>query len=313
MDGRKRKPTAATDGPPPRWGVLLLAATCACMPGAGGCHSPYILTVEDQVYRVGDEMMLVGKLEYRGVYIFNKGTDDKQVRFYLDGRPIGEAETNDEGYAHVDCEAPAPGGHRLAVAYERNGLRAAEAEATVFAWHRHEPILVVDLDNTVVDTRTRDLLSRSGTETSSPLPEAPEVLGELARSFHIVYLTGRPRELIVKTREWLQRQGFPTGPLLTWDMDRHPWSRVDYKRERIDDLQDRFDAVTIGIGDRGSDRTAYSRQKLFTIILEPDSPKRVNDVVYLPDWPAIRELFARNPRLFSPELRRDEPVSLPIR
>ncbi|MBN1513489.1 MAG: hypothetical protein JXB13_15845 [Phycisphaerae bacterium] len=210
-------------------------------------------------------------------------------------------------------EFDAPGTHRLTVAYERDGVRAAEASAAVYVWQKHEPILVVDVDHTVANTRTRDLLSLSGTEQSQPLPDAPEVLRELARSFHVVYLTGRPRELIPKTREWLQRCGFPAGPLLTWDMDRHPWSQADFKRERIHDLQDHFDAVRIGIGDRGYDRKAYSKRKLFTIMLDDDSPKRVNNVVYLPDWSAIRELFARNPQLFSPKLRRDEPVSLPIR
>ncbi len=292
--------------------VLLPAAACAVTLSACACHSPYLLTVEDHVCRAGDDVTLIGKLEYRGVYIFNRGKGDKPLRFFLDGRPIGDDETNDEGYAHVKRDFDAPGSHRLVVAYDRDGVRAAEAAATVFVWLKHEPILVVDVDHTVADTRVRDLLTRSGTETSQPMPDAPEVLHELARSFHVVYLTGRPRELTPKTREWLQRHGFPAGPLLTWDVDRHPWSQADYKRERLDDLQDDFEAVNIGIGDRSHDRKAYSKRRLFTIMLDRDSPKRVNDVVYLPDWSAVRELFARNPQLFSPKLRRDEPVSLPI-
>ena len=293
--------------------VLLRAAACAVMMSAGACHSPYFLTVEDHVCRAGDDLTLIAKLEYRGVYIFNRGTDDKRLRFFLDGRPIGDDETNDEGYARVKHDFDAPGAHRLVVAYDRDGVWAAEAAATVFVWRKHEPILVVDVDHTVADTRVRDLLTRSGTETSQPMPDAPEVLRELAQSFHVVYLTTRPRELIPKTREWLQRHGFPAGPLLAWDVDRHSWSPRDYKRERLDDLQDAFAAVNIGIGDRSHDRKAYSKQKLFTIMLDRDSPKRVNDVVYLPDWSAVRELFARNPQLFWPKLRRDEPVSLPIR
>jgi len=295
-----------------QWRVLLRAAVCAVVLNAGACQSPYSLTVEDHICRAGDDVMLIGKLEHRGVYIFNRGTDDKRLRFFLDGRPIGDDETNDEGYARLNCDFDAPGVHRLAVAYDRDGVRAAEAAATVFVLRKHAPILVVDVDYTVADTRVRDLLSLLGTEESEPMRDSPGVLGELARSFHVVYLTARPRELIPKTREWLQRHGFPPGPLLTWDVDRHSWSPADYKRERLDDLQDHFEAVNIGIGDRSHDREAYWKRKLFTVMLERDSPKRVNDVVYLPDWSAIRELFARNPQLFSPKLRRDEPVSLPI-
>lgn len=294
-------------------GVVSAAAACACMMGAAGCHSSRFLTVEDHVCRAGDDVTLIGKLEYRGVYIFNRGTDDKHLHFFLDGRPIGNDETNEEGYARVNCDFHEPGVHRLVVAHGRDGVWDAEDAAAVFVWQKHEPILVVDVDYTVADTRVRDLLSLFGTEESEPMTDSPEVLGELARSFHVVYLTARPRELIPKTREWMNRHGYPAGPLLTWDMDRHPWSQGEYKRERIDDLQDHFEAVNIGIGDRSHDREAYWKRNLFPIMLEPDSPVSVDDAVYLPDWSAIRELFARNPQLFSPKLRRDEPVSLPIR
>ena len=40
------------------------------------------------------------------------------------------------------------------------------------------------------------------------LPEAADVLRDLARRFNVVYLTARPREMAVKTRRWLAGHGF---------------------------------------------------------------------------------------------------------
>ncbi|MBN1513488.1 MAG: hypothetical protein JXB13_15840 [Phycisphaerae bacterium] len=77
---------AAVDARSARRGVWLCMTACAVILSAGACHSPYFLTVEDHVCRAGDDVKLIGKLEYRGVYIFNAGTDNKRVRFHLDGR-----------------------------------------------------------------------------------------------------------------------------------------------------------------------------------------------------------------------------------
>ena len=61
------------------------AALAVCL---AGCGSPYLLTVEDRVCRIGEKTRLVGKLQYRGVGMFNKGVDDRDLTFYIDGRRL---------------------------------------------------------------------------------------------------------------------------------------------------------------------------------------------------------------------------------
>ena len=70
-----------------------------------GCGSLYLVTVEDVVCPVGQKAHLIGKLEYRGVAVFHKGIDDRDVRFLIDGRCLGQDDTNDEGYARMSIFA----------------------------------------------------------------------------------------------------------------------------------------------------------------------------------------------------------------
>ena len=276
-----------------------------------GCGSLYLVTVEDVVCPVGQKARLVGKLEYRGVAVFHKGIDDRQVRFFIDGRCMGQDDTNDEGYARIKRRFETPGRHGLEVRYDDRRGKAHAATASVFVWERDTPILVVDIDDTVAHTKKRYLFS-DGADRSRPLPAAAAVLTELAGHFNLVYLTARPRELAVKTRRWLTDHGFPPGPVLTWDVDEYEWSATEYKKDRLDDLKDCFDQVTIGIGNTEGDHKAYRKRRLLTILIDPGQPPaRIECGVRLPDWTAVRSLFGTNPHLFDADLSQKTAVALP--
>ena len=276
-----------------------------------GCASPYLVTIEDVVCPVGDKAKLIGKLEYRGLGIWNKGLDDRDLEFHLDGQLVGDDQTNDEGYAKVKRRFDSPGVRRLEVRYADRRGNVHRATASVFVWGRDDPILVVDIDQTVCDTKKRYLLG-DGVDRSKPLPGAVEVLNELAGHFHVVYLTARPREMAVKTRRWLNDRGFPSGPVLHWDIDEYEFSATEYKKDRLDDLKDDFDQVNIGIGNAEGDHTAYRKRKLLTILVNPDEPPALIDRgVRLPDWPSVRRLFAANPQLYEPDLSYKTRVVLP--
>jgi hypothetical protein len=291
-------------------------AWLACLAGvfaalAGGCQS-YLLTVEDRVCRVGEKARMVGKIEYHGVFIFNKGLDDRKLFFYIDDKLVGTDESNGEGYAGVKYRCDSPGNHRLFVAYDNDATRRAEASAELFVWPDDDrPIIVVDIDDTLAKSSPLRLVFKSR-DRSPPMEDAADVLGELSRHFHIVYLTARPRELFVKTRQWLNQHGFPAGPVLTWDEDKDPWSRTDYKKARIDQLQDEFKHVTIAVGNSSKDHEAYLKRKLFSIIIKPEKvPGPIQHGVRLSGWAEIRELFERNPQLYEKDFSYKTYVKLP--
>ena len=281
---------------------------------AGGC-SPYVLTVEDRLCPVGEDIKLIGKLEIRGVGVWNKGLDDRELSFYIDDRLVDRDDTNDDGYADVKRRFRRAGTHRLTVVYADpdTGARKATGAARVFVWDEQDPILIVDIDGTISRANPAGLFN-AGPDRSTPMPRAPGTLRRLADRFRVVYLTARPRDLLDKTRDWLRHSGFPGGPVLTWDVDRYEWSQADYKKDRIDDIQDDFECVTIGVGNTPKDHDAYRKRKLFTILIAPDDrPQTTERGVRLPDWAAVGALFERNPGLYDPELSYKIRVELPAR
>ncbi len=288
-----------------------IAATLLAVTSDLGCASPYLLTVEDVVCAAGENAHLVGKLEYRGLAVLNKGLEDRDLRFYVGDRHVGTDDTGDEGYATVKERFEAAGLYSLTVRFEDDRGSTQSAGASVFVWAQDRPVLVVDIDGTIAQTKKRYLLG-DGIDRSQPLPEAAAVLTELADRFHVVYLTARPRELGPKTRDWLAVHGFPPGPLLTWDIDQYEFSATEYKKDRLDDLKDHFDYVTIGVGNADSDYEAYRRRKLFTILIDPEgAADLIPRGVRLPSWSAVRKLVAANPRLYDRDLSYKTVVVFP--
>ena len=108
--------------------------------------------------------------------------------------------------------------------------------------------------------------------------------------------------------------GATSGPLLTWDADKDPWSQTGYKKQHIDKLQDELNQVNIGIGNTTKDYRAYRKRKLFSIVLDPDNPpERIKYGVQLPNWMTIERFFELNPRLCKKDMSRKRDVVLPSR
>lgn len=282
----------------------------ALLPIACGACNPYHLTVEDVLTPIGQEVDLVGKLELRGIVVLNRGLDDRELFFTLAGQEVGTDETNDEGYAHVEVRPEQPGRHLLEVRYHPELDWRATADAWVYVWQENRPIIVVDIDHTVADPSQLSLLR--GEDHSKPLPHAADVVSELARSANVVYLTARPREFAPQTRAWLDRHGFPHGPLFTWDADRYEFSSRSYKAKRLDALKDDFEYVGVGIGNVEGDYEAYSKRDLFTILLDPEEPVGLFEGgVRLADWHSIRHFFELNPQLRGRGVSNETPVDWP--
>jgi hypothetical protein len=90
-------------------------------------------------------------------------------------------------------------------------------------------------------------------------PDAADALSTLRSRGHLpVYLTSRGRIFTQKTRDWLEKEGFPRGALrLAPSLVTLPGSStVDYKAGAMADLPL---PILAGIGNRATDQEAYSR------------------------------------------------------
>jgi hypothetical protein len=278
----------------------------------GGCGSPYLLSLEDTVCPSNDEeTTLTGKLAQNGLFIFNQELADQTIDFYINDELLGECTTDSEGYAEITLPAQTQTTSTLKAAYNDGQGGTVETTATLFAWESDSPILVTDIDDTLCEPLFASLVGVSYDDLSDPLSGASEAMQQLAESFHIIYLTARPREYNDKTKRWLSDNGFPNGPLLMWDIDRDPWSQLDYKQERLDDLTGKFSKITIGIGNAQHDYTAYDDHAMFTILIDPESSaEKIDRGVRLPNWASVLELFEKNPQLYDLQ-SPDETIELP--
>lgn len=190
------------------------------------------------------------------------GIEHVAVGFYDDGNNlVGSAETNDDGHASITWPGGQAGDYRFTarimdcpVARRKKLPSLAPAEFLVAVRAKSTPIVVIDLDRTIVDSSFWQVLR----DRAVPMESSLEVSQRIARSYTIVYLTHRPDMLIHKTKAWLKANGYPAAPLLTCTMKLLVTeSSAAYKKARLAQLRRVFPNTSIGIGDKIADAQAY--------------------------------------------------------
>ncbi len=256
------------------WAVVLIGLSAA----AGGCgtqdillgtEGDYLFTVTDTMANPGEEISLKVRLQSGD---FLRGRQGHVVRFTLDGTPYKAAETNGDGVATVSFEPPAAGNYRFTAEVAPMGLAKAPPppqQLLVTCREREDPLVVVDLDKTVVASGFHTVLIGDPT----PMAGSVDVLKRLTGQYTIVYLTHRPDALGPKSKRWLRQQGYPAGPVLLSDIGGFFSGSGTYKSEALARLKRRFEKIEIGIGDKISDAQAYHANglKAFLIIQVPDT------------------------------------------
>ena len=177
-------------------------------------------------------------------------------------KPVGEGRTDGEGFArarHVPATAPGEPPARVrilpVVVREASDPDRSRAAFHVFTFPADTPLVVVDIDWTISRTGTMDWLRNAGHDFE-PVPGAVEGTRAIAERALVVYLTAREAMFTNETRLWLQRHGFPLGPLLLRDLGEDPLSASGFKRQTIARLKRDFPDIVAGIGERIKDARA---------------------------------------------------------
>lgn len=284
--------------------------------------SVYFFTANDALVLPGQETMLQAQFRSGD---FLQPQAGYCVLFYQQGNLYKAALTDEAGQAAVRFQADAPGDYHFQAALAPVGLEEAPpepAEFVVTCRSGDEPMIIVDLDKTVVASGFQAVLV-GGAE---PMPGAAEVLGELGRDHIIVYLTHRPDLFGPKSKAWLQEHGFPPGPLLLSTLQTFVKGSGAYKTRRLEDIRARFSRVETGIGDKISDALAYyeNGMQAFLILPIPDEltpagrDSLVEQLRPLPDtiqvvqdWSQIAAFFKegkRYPAVRTIDLLQQQPV-----
>lgn len=236
--------------------------------------------------------MLVANVELARVKGIRRNLEDVEVAFRVNGRKIGTARTDEDGRAMLDAKV-SPDLREFEVSYRHKGHKHKHT-GRIFHWRPDRTIVAVDIDETVSATEYRALLLKDD-DTSSPITGSDTTLKRLANDCQVVYITGRPRFLWEKTQRWLDRNGFPPGPLITAPNLRQCIVQASFKRKELANIRETWPAALIGIGDRGADIHAYGENGMLTLLVggTPSvDPKR--HMYRFEDWQSLGDFCVAN-------------------
>jgi hypothetical protein len=266
---------------------ILTVVTCMCMMMAGGCgvqsmllgtEGSYLLSAMDVLTLPNENIQLQARLQGGDLLRAQSG---HVIRFYRDGKLFKVAETDSDGLAAVSFTPDHTGNYRFLVEVAKAGLEGKPPipqELLVTSCQADAAMLIVDLDKTVVESGFHMVLI--GNPVAMPM--SVEVLQRLARTHTIVYLTHRPDYFGPKSKAWLDKNGYPPGPVLLSTVRGFLKGSGEYKSEMLKQMQKKFTNIEIGVGDKISDALAYYENGLKSFLIvqipEKDSPDPYEDL-----------------------------------
>ena len=240
--------------------------------GPAGFHhvgSGVIAALGDPKHRGIDLIAAAGtasqQIEGAISYTFvDKALEDEDVELFAcdagQWSAIGTVRTDDEGRFALALT----GDDRLAigmrdlfasVAGDRTGARFLAYVAP-----EGVPLVVSDVDGTLTSSENAFVESLSRGIEPAARPDAAAVfLAAATRGRQLVYVTARGSQYTGATRDWLDRNHFPRGPLrLAPSFLTLPGSdTVDYKTQAMRALTAAGFSLAAGVGNRASDVSAY--------------------------------------------------------
>lgn len=127
--------------------------------------------------------------------------------------------------------------------------------------------ILVSIEGTICDTRHRH--PRIGTPAfyqreqllkDRAVPGSAQCLQELAQRYTIVYLGVRPASTLTYTEEWLEKMGFPKGPVYLAESH-------EERRALVCNLKEKYNFIA-GIGDRWDDNEYHTEVGCLSVIIK---------------------------------------------
>jgi hypothetical protein len=276
-----------------------------------------VFTVDDLVYMPGHPSIFVAQVETDFLKVVRNALEGVEVTFLLDGEVVGAARTDNEGRAQlVEDVDPAAQTKTISAATRVRG-KSLSVERPIHRWDSGKVIVVVDVDHTLARTDYESLLTDALDTESEPYADSQRVVSRLAEHYELVYVTARPRFLLQKTRDWLNRFGFPDAPLVTTRSVGALLQQAEKKRDLLARRKELWPNMLIGIGDKRTDAEAYAAVGLLSVMLAPaEVPPASDNLVMVANWTKLGEFFEgaadtlRDPQALRDVLARDAGQSL---
>lgn len=257
------------------------------------------LTVKDTLTLPGQPARIEAMLVRTGLLGMQQGLGGEQLELVVEGKPVGKAMTGGDGRAFLEYTPKVRGNHEVTIKLMPNPRVASpEAKATLGAWERRRPILLVEVAAVMQPAKASPLpvpsmpIPLGERADPEPAPDAVDELKRLAQFFYnVIYLSWSPKEAagplgdIVDMREWLAQHKFPSGLLMTI----RPGERT--LGAKIDQLRaDGWTNVKAGIGKSRAFADVLVAHRVEVVIVpvpdKGDLPKKAKAVK---EWKEIRK------------------------
>jgi hypothetical protein len=268
------------------------AGSSAVAPGAKGTK----IETEDVLARVGEKSVIPAELEAETLLGIANDLAYLPVEFSVGTSRLGSSITDKEGHAEFAWQYDKPQTVDVTVAFPgSNTYRPCEAHSQVFVLDDSRPIVIVDIDHTVADVSSLEVIIQER-EKQKPLADAAETLNALVKDYQVIFLTHRAVVFAAKTKAWLRQNKFPHAPIIFWHPEREKLLPQAFKTKAIEGLKERFARVAAGIGDRKSDAAAYRINGLNAYILTSKKSKEhyPEGTTLVNGWKEIPEILKKD-------------------
>ena len=276
------RPSQVPDGG--NWTEVLRGVATSLGGHIVGAERGFVYYAFDSLAYPGKSVPLTVRLQEVSGRKVLKDVEGAVIEFRHDGKALGTARTDEDGYAAIEWTPKKKGTYRFE-AVVTSAPRGASEEATeltpapfvVTAAEKKAHVAIIDLDHTVYDAPFwRFLLTGAG----RPMKNSVRVTQRIDKDYTLTYLTHRPDLLTAKSKSWLTDHEYPLAPLLVAELEDAMDSGA-FKTGKIKALKKWYPKAALGIGDKISDAQAYIDNGLTAYLIphyDPEDPDEMRQV-----------------------------------
>ena len=273
--------------------VLVLTILClGILPVWGADLRPTILTGEDLLSFPHQAVMLRAHLKSGSLYALQRSVPKASISFYLGDDLQGTGQTDSLGTATLRRFAPEKGDLLIRLVYSGNeALAEAESSLRLFVRSPDSRFIVTGIDEVLARTTPRPVyLDGSERTVRRALLTLRRLESKLG--YTPIYMTSRENSLKNLTQDWLETQGFPSGPIFTWDSFDAPLSPRQYKLAKINQLLQQWEQIQWAVVSTLEEAELYHEAGIRAILItSQESDSLPPDIFWVPDWRSVYRLI----------------------
>jgi len=277
-----------------KWVFVISALACLCvpLPAVDGSEERSVaLYVTDALTFPSKPVQLQARLTEKGPE-GEQGMAKEPVEFFIQGRALGKATTDSQGWARLEFAPQMRGNLELRVRWATAAkAEVVEGRGVLLSWERRRPILLIDLAVLVEgklesESPQPELFPDPGLILGEPHAAAPAELNKLSKFYYnLVYVDQTGKGRLEAIQSWLRKQQFPPGMIRIL-----PQTATSLHDLLLTLKEEGWENISGGIGQTADFADVLVKNRLQTIILpRPDTDERFpRRAIILNDWSRVR-------------------------